>query len=404
MGHKGTKTGSGRLLALFSALTWGFTMWSRTAFNYYTEGLGISASQLGIVNTATSIGSMLGAVLLCRYADKKNLRIETLGSGLILSAVMQIAICISPTMTGIIAARFVMGFGLGCAYSLTQAIVESASEPKERSANAGIVENGEAVISTMIGPVAIVFLISKFGWRRANALLIFPVMIIAAIWLFLGRRKERLGIRSDTTGDEKEKISFSVLLKNHNMKFCVVLAILTLTNIWTMYIYCPMYWTETGYSETAMSAIMTSMGVAAILACFILPTASNRFGRKKVAGLFAVLNTAAYLLMFILPGSGIALVFFVAFGGSACTLSMFFMALITSESVEPQYTASAISLVNASAELCGGAIGPLIAGNIADSFGIKNTMLFAAFCMGTAAILVCFLKETAPGLRKELAL
>ena len=401
MNNRSSKIGSGRLLALLAALTWGFSMWSRTAFNYYADGLGISASQLGTFNTATSIGSMLGAVLLCRFADKKNLRIETLGCGLLLSTAMQVIICISPSLGGILAARFFMGFGLGCAYSLTQAIVESASAPEQRSANAGIVENGEAVISTMIGPMAIVFLISKFSWRGANAFLIFPVLIIAVIWIFLIRKKLGLGIRSDITKDSEEKVSFSVLLKIHNMKLCVILGILTLANVWTMYIYCPMYWTGTGYSNTAMSEIMTSMGIVAIITCFTLPAASNHFGRKKIAGLFAVLNAFTYLLLFLIPGNRISLILFVAFGGSACTLSMFFMALITTESVKPQYTASAISMVNASAELCGGAIGPLIAGNIADSFGIKVTMLFAALCMGTVSVLVVFLEETAPGLRKE---
>ena len=113
------------------------------------------------------------------------------------------------------------------------------------------------------------------------------------------------------------------------------------------------------------------------------------------------MNAGAYLLLFLFPGSRTAMVCFVAFGGSACTLSMFFMALITAESVKPQHAASAISLVNAASEICGGAIGPLIAGCIADTLGIRTTMLFAAVCMAAVAVLVTFLEETAPRFRKE---
>lgn len=389
----------GRQLALFAALTWGFTMWSRTAFNYYTDALGINASRLGAVNFMTSIGSMLGAIILCRIADNRNCRTRVLGCGLLLSAAMQGLICLSSSFGAIIACRFIMGFGLGCAYSLTQAIVENASLPKERPANAGIVENGEAVISTMIGPMVIVFAISRIGWRGANAMLALPVFLIAVIWLRISRKTKGAGTRPREQA--AERVTFGALLKVHNMKLCIILGVLTLTNVWTMYSCCPMYWSKNGYSDTEMSTIMTAMGLVAILACFVLPAASNRLGRKKIAGLFAVLNAGAYLLLFLYPGSIVSLVCFVAFGGSACTLSMFFMALITTESVKPQYAASAISLVNATSEICGGAVGPLAAGLIADAFGVKTAMLFAAVCMAAAAVLVTFLKETAPGLEKE---
>lgn len=389
-----------RVLALIAALTWGFTMWSRTAFNYYTDALGITASELGTINFVTSMGSMLGAVILCRIADNRNFRTQILGTGLLLSAVMQGAICMAPSLWIMIICRFLMGFGLGCVYSLSQAIVESGSAPSERSANAGIVENGEAVISTMIGPVVIVFAISRAGWRGANAMLALPMILLALFWLFMG---QKTGRASDAAAlkEEAGKVTFLALLKVRNIKVCVVLGVLTLTNIWTMYSYGPMYWTQNGFSDRGMSAIMTAMGMVAIMACLLLPAMSNRFGRKKIAGSFAILNAGAYLLLFIFPGSIMSLICFVAFGGCACTLSMFFMALITTESVKSQHAATAISLVNAASEICGGAIGPLIAGYLADSLGIQITMLFAAACMAVVAVLTVFLEETAPGLRRE---
>lgn len=71
-------TAADRWTALFAAVTWGFTMWSRTSFAYYAPELGISASELGVVNFATSVGSMLGAVALCRIADRRGWDASTL--------------------------------------------------------------------------------------------------------------------------------------------------------------------------------------------------------------------------------------------------------------------------------------------------------------------------------------
>lgn len=400
MERKKIKFSKDRFLAVFAAITWGFTMWSRTAFNYYTDELGISATKLGIVNFMTSVGSMTGAVVLSRIADRRNARMQTLGTGLFFAALMQLVISGSYSFPMLLVGRLLMGFGLGCVYSLTQAIVEHASMPETRSSNAGIVENGEAVISNMFGPTVIVWLIARFGWRTANRMLIMPVLLLAAIWLFFARKGESQE-KADKEALRRKKVSYAEVLKDRNMRLCLVLGVLILTNIWTMYIYGPMYWKqEANFEETKMSMVMTLNGLVAILACFTLPTFSNRFGRKKVTELFAILNTAAYMVMFLFPGSMAGFVLFVAFGGSACTLSMFFMALIPTESVKACYAATSISLVNAASEILGGALSPLLTGSISDTLGVRFAMLLAGICMGMAALLIPFLKETAPRLKE----
>lgn len=391
------KRSSGRAFAFFAALTWGMTMWSRTAFNYYTDELGISAFQLGTVNFMTSLGSMCGAMALCRYADRKGRRMETLGGGLLVSAAMQFVIAGSSSFAGILIGRLAMGFFAGCVYSLAQAVTESKSSPKARSGNAGIVENGEAVISNTVGPAVIVVLIGAFGWRMANCLLAVPVAVLALSWIFTGYAQRRGQREKEEQKAEESEASggYKRVWGIHNMRLCVFLGMLALTNIWTMYIYCPMYWSDAaGYGESRMSAIMTGMGLSGIAACVILPVLANKWGRKKIAAIFAAMNGITYFCMFLMPGTGLALLLFLLFAGSACTLFMFFTALIPAESVPAELSATAISLVNASSEMVGGALSPLLTGKIAEMFGTPAAMLFAAVSMGIIVILVLRLEET----------
>ncbi len=395
-----SKKNSDRLFSLFAALTWGFTMWSRTAFNYYTSELGLSASDAGMVNFVTSIGCTISAIVLSKLADKKGWHKQVLAVGLITAGIMQLLLSGSTSFIMMILWRFLMGLGIGCVYSLTQAIIKEASTPERYSTNAGIVENGEAVISTMMGPVIIVFFITKIGWRRSNILLIIPVLLIAIVWLIIWRKS---GENKDNYPNKKEsKIYFKDLLGIHNMRLCIFLGVLTLTGIWTMYIYCPMYWTQSaGFSDIKMSQIMTGMGLAAMLWCLILPALSNKIGRKKVTGIFSAISALTFLLLFLVPGTIISMISFIVFAGCPFSLSLFFMAIIATESVGPKNAASAISIVNASSEILGGAVCPLLAGYLSDRFGVKMAMLFAAICMVLVLLITTQLNETAPNLKHK---
>jgi sugar phosphate permease len=70
---------------------------------------------------------------------------------------------------------------------------------------------------------------------------------------------------------------------------------------------------------------------------------------------------------------------------------------IATEAAPIGLVASAIGIVVGAGEIFGGGVAPIIAGNIAENYGIQN-VLFVALIGVAAGIVVCmFLKETAPG-------
>lgn len=310
----------------------------------------------------------------------------------------------APGLVGLLCFRFVMGLACGPVYPMLLSTVRKTSPGGDFPRNAGIVENGEALISTMAGPVAIVALMGAFGWQMTYLFLIPPLIAIATAWLLLRRRVAAMQVRAAEANFEvaRQKPAARELLGNRNLMLCVALGILSFTAIWTMYVYGPIYWrAEGGLSAAAMSYVMTAMGVVAAVWCLVLPLVSNKVGRKPVVVCFALLCAANYLVLYLKPGSPLSMVLFILFAGSACTLSMFFVALISAESVRPAISASAISLVSGGSELFGAAVGSLIAGLIADAGGVPVSMLFAAGCMVLAAGVSLFLRETAfPGGKK----
>jgi ACS family hexuronate transporter-like MFS transporter len=382
-------------VALLASFTWGMAMWARTAFNYYASELHLSASQAGIINFVTSLGYTIGAIVMSHLADKRNNHMQILSIGLFVGCLCMGGVSVSQGMGGILTARFIMGLGCGPVYSMLQSTTKKVSSGWEYARNAGIVENGEAVISTMLGPVLIVGLMGSWGWRGANLVLMLFLALITLIWGITQKRIKKLQ-RVSVTEETMGVISMTQLFRNKNVVLCILLGILTLTAIWTMYVYAPMYWVQAGgRSESTMSVIMTSMGIAAAVWCVVLPILSNKLGRKPVVIGFGILCALNYIVLYLYPGTLVSTVLFILFAGSACTLSMFFMALIVTESVPSSAAATAISLVNGGSELFGAAIGPLLSGFLADAFGVPVTMLYAAGCMILAAVLAFFLRETA---------
>ncbi len=61
-----------------------------------------------------------------------------------------------------------------------------------------------------------------------------------------------------------------------------------------------------------------------------------------------------------------------------------------------KYVATSLGLIVGVGEVVGGAFGPVLAGSLADSYGLQAPMYMAIVCAAVSAVIALGLKETAP--------
>lgn len=380
-----------RVITWLSFFTWGLTMLCRTAFGYYLEPLKLTATQAGVANFLTSFCICISAIVVSRVAERKNKQRQYLSLMLAICTISVAMLCVFKSFPMVLVSKALLGIGCGPLFTFLMTMTERASSPEQYPTNAGIVANGEAILATIAGPLLIVAMLNRFGFVGLNGVLAALLFVLTAAWILSGRFGSQ-------TASEKPAAMCPVrdILRNRNILLCVVGSVSSLLACWCIYVYAPSMLLEAKcYSDSTMSLIMTMMGLFMAMWMLFLPYLSNKIGRKNIVVGFSLLGAVALLALAFWPAKLVFVLLFILFGGCCSVISMFFMAIIPVDSVSAEENATAVALINASGELLGASVGPLIAGMLADYAGMRYGMLFAASAMIIAAVAGAFLQKAA---------
>ena len=128
----------------------------------------------------------------------------------------------------------------------------------------------------------------------------------------------------------------------------------------------------------------------------ILPSVSDRVGRKPVLLALAAISSFLPLALLVRPLYShlwlLSAILFVTQGETA--IAALVIVLIPAESVSSEFTGTAIGMVNMVGELIGATVAPALGGTLAESYGLGTTMLMATGGMVLLFVAVLFLKET----------
>ena len=178
---------------------------------------------------------------------------------------------------------------------------------------------------------------------------------------------------------------------------CAMGGIFVIAAMLTAYLTAPVG-AGLGLDPLTAGNVFSAVGIGGCIGQFAMPALSDYIGRK--------LST---LLSYIL--AAIALYFFIQTGPENTTTlwillffaSMFnFAALailagpVAAEAAPPGMLASMAGFVIFSGEFVGGGISPIIASFLAESYGLKSALYFAAYGLVVGFVFALFLKETAP--------
>jgi sugar phosphate permease len=172
-----------------------------------------------------------------------------------------------------------------------------------------------------------------------------------------------------------------------------------MTWLWVMHTFAPSYLTEVNKSSgTSMGLILGASGLGAFIWGMVLPWLSDYTGRKQTLLMVALVSAVVpltYQVPFLISHPWLmATAGFVANGGQA--IAALTLVIIPSETVPPQFHATAIGLTTLCGEIFGGTIAPAVSGRIADRYGLVSSLWIAAAGALLVFVAGIFMRETAP--------
>ena len=168
--------------------------------------------------------------------------------------------------------------------------------------------------------------------------------------------------------------------------------------LFALNVFAPLYITEVAHQPpTTAGFLLGASGLGSFFLGFLLPSLSDRIGRKPVLLLMAAMSAIVPLaflvpVLYVYPLILAAIVFVSNTGQGIASL---IMVLVPTESVPPQFRATSIGLATLVGEVMGATGAPILAGALAEKHGLALTMWLAAAGSAVLFLVALFLQETA---------
>jgi len=292
--------------------------------------------------------------------------------------------------------RAVMGIAEGPVASTGVAVAVEASHPKRRGLNNGVFQCMISLFGLALGPLIATQLLQVTGWRNVFMIVGIPGLIVAVGMYFIVREPATL---KTAGGTPAPRASIGELFAHRNVPLAMVTLMCAMTGIFVQAAMMPNYLTDYLKLSTAdMGFVTSAIGFGGCIGQFGLPAISDIIGRKP-ATLLSFIVAAVFLYLFSQTGAeSLTMLFGLLFVAALFNFAALAILAgpVAAEAAPLGMVASVAGLVIGAGEVFGGGIAPVIAGRIAQSTGIQNTLLFAIAGQVLGIVLSLLLKETAP--------
>ncbi|MGH8290631.1 MAG: MFS transporter [Steroidobacteraceae bacterium] len=365
---------------------------------FIEPALDLSNIQLGILVSGFCVPFALSSYVTGAIADRIGKRRQLMVSVLLAFSAASVLSGFATSFLTLLAARLLMGLLEGPVLPLAQSIIALEIPIERRGLNMGIVQSLGFGLLSGIAPLLLVGLAGRYGWRSGFFVVAVPGLICAGLsWVIL---------RGGTSPAVSEKAGASIsageaiagrrqALRSRNIWLCCALSLLYITYFLTATSYLPLYYVKVRQvPPAAMSALMSSVGIAGIIMGLIIPALADRIGRKRTAVMGSAVGLLCPLAALLYTGPLPTLWLLMFIGMAPIGVATLCMSTIPAESVPVQWISTAIGLCVAVGTLIGGGAGPTIAGWIADRWSLQGALLFQAGCAALMAVLASALHET----------
>lgn len=360
--------------------------------------LGLSNTQAGAIASVLALTWALSTYFLGGISDRHGRKRVLIYSGIFFSLMTWMTGAVK-SFGGMLAVRGLLGVGEGGVFSASVATLAQISTPKRRGLNMGIHQAFFPLLGIGLGPIIATQLSLYMRWEWVFFLLGIPGLILTLMLARIMREPRTVAPEPDAAN----RASIAGVLKFRNIWVTTVIGSLFQTGLFVFSTFVALYLTQiVGLSLSTAGLIVSGWGFGGFLGMIAVPALSDRWGRKPILVACATLY-GVLMLAFALSHAGPLVMFSILFcaGIFGFGIAPLFLAVIPSESVPPTMTGAAVGVPTGVSELVGGVLMPVVAGGLADVYGLAVPMMVVGVVSLAAAFAGLFLIETAPGATAE---
>ncbi|GAB7550162.1 MFS transporter [Cupriavidus sp. 8B] len=375
----------------------GFDRWLMAPlFPHMMHELGLNYSQLGsligVLGVAWGLWSIVMGSLSDRIGRKKILVVTMIAFSLLSS--------LSGLATGFMSLmllRGVMGVAEGAFTPASIAANSEASPPARRGLNQGLQLSMLPLMGLGFAPIVATQLLQVVpSWHWVFAISAVPGLIVAVlIWRNLHDRSVPESVVAQAPAARPR---WTDLLASRNVIVATAAILCAMSGIFVIGAMVPTYLVAVLHLDTrSMGFVASAVGFGGFLGSFGVAGISDYIGRRLTA-LIGFVTAAVLLYFFSCTGPNPQVLFALLFGVAMFSIGLLSLLSgpVATEAAPVGLVASTIGFVSGVGETFGGGVAPVIAGFVAQHFGLARTLDFALCSLIVGAVIALFLVETAP--------
>jgi predicted MFS family arabinose efflux permease len=355
------------------------------------KDLQVNYQHLGTLVGALGMAWGVAAILMGTLSDRIGRR-AVLVPAVVLFSVMSGLSGLATGFLSLLMIRVLMGVAEGPVASTGVAVAVEASHPNRRGMNNGFFQCTIALFGLGFAPIVATQLLLVTSWRNVFLLAGIPGLIVAVLlWLT---------IREPSTAptESRKRAPLSTIFSHRNVALSMVALLCAMTGVFVLSAMIPNYLVDyVKLNQQQMGVVTSAIGFGGAIGQLGLLTVSDFIGRRT-ATFLSFLVAAVFLWLFIHTGANPSMLF--VWLSLAAMFNFGALAIlagpIPAEAAPFGLLASVAGLVIGAGEIFGGGLAPVIAGGVAQRFGIQYTLYLALGGQLLGLVLSLLLRETAP--------
>ena len=369
-----------------------------TMFPTIAHDLHLSYGGIGVITGALAIAWGFAALIMGNLSDRIGQRIVLTGALIVFSLLIGTS-GLATSLLGLVFVRVLMGFADG-AYTPASIAATIAVSPEERHGRTvGLQQTTLVLFGLGLAPILVGYLLHFMSWRLIFSIFLIPGLLLAfMLWKVIPSASATAETPKKRFVASESLEAWKSVLAYRNIWVLMGCMLCWLTCLVTTSALLPSYMLDYLKIDTAhMGQVMSAIGLGAAAGAVLLSWLSDTFGRKPVMLLGAIgASLCLYRLHTIGPNpASLFLWLFLVhlFNNGLITLTV---GPICTETVPVGLMATASGVVIAIGEFFGGGLAPILAGQMAERFGIQNILWLPQATLAGGFLLCLFLIETLP--------